>query len=219
MLPELSGGEGACGQDILIHHLLNNIKGGVFVDIGAHDGVSRSNSLYFEKMADWTGLAIEPIPSKYKELKENRGCQTINGCITAKPGKAKFLEVVGDANMLSTLAVNNIGLTERRLKKRTQRNGCTIKEIEVECFNPNELFEDKGITHIDFLSVDTEGGELDIIKSIDFSKTPVKVISVENNYFKKNIRKYLESKGFIHIGTFNVDEIYLFGGKSLRDAV
>ncbi|MFT7389529.1 MAG: FkbM family methyltransferase [Candidatus Endobugula sp.] len=219
MLPELNGGEGACGQDMLIHSLVGNKVGGVFVDIGAHDGVSRSNSYYFEKNMGWSGLAIEPIPGKFEELKKNRRCEVINGCITGVSGKAKFLEVVGSANMLSTLAINNIGLTERRLRKSAKRNNCSIREIEVECYNPNDLFKEKGVTSIDFLSVDTEGGELDIIKSIDFSKTPVKVISVENNYFKSGMQNYLISIGFLYLGTFNVDEIYIFGGEKLREAI
>ncbi len=219
MLPDIKGGQGACGQDILVHQLLNQKPHGVFVDIGANDGVTISNTLYFERELGWEGIAIEPIPSIFEKLSENRVCHKVNGCITPEPGKAKFLELVGGPNMLSTLAIHNSGLTARRLRTNARRHNATIEEIEVECFRLEDLTERFGIKGIDFLSVDTEGGELDILKSIDFEKTPVGVISVENNYFSSSIRRYLEGCGFLYVGTFKIDEIYVFGGNELLEAM
>lgn len=212
MLPDLHGGVAACGQDILVHELVGQKQGGVFLDIGANDGVTISNTYYLESKFGWTGLAIEPIPSVFEKLKMNRACRAIHGCVTAVPGNAKFIEVVGGPHMLSTLATHNTGLTARRLAKKAKKKGATLNEIEVKCYNLNELTRLHGITKVDFLSVDTEGGELDILKSINFDELPVKVISVENNYYVNSIRSYLESKGFLYIGTFKVDEIYLFCG-------
>ena len=219
MLPELDGGFGACGQDILVYNLLGKKADGVFVDIGANDGITISNTLFFEKLPGWNGIAIEPIPKIYKELEKNRNCHTVNGCITQSAGKAKFLEMVGGPNMLSTLAVNNVGLTARRLRKNAKRHNATIVEIEVACFTLHSLLDKFGYKEIDFLSVDTEGGELDILKSIDFVQTRVNVISVENNYYTDAVRKHLESRGFLYIGTFKVDEIYVFGGTELQKAM
>jgi len=215
-IPEIHGGCGAFGQDILVAELLGNKRGGVFVDIGANDGVKVSNTYYFEKELGWTGVAIEPIPAIYEKLAESRKCVTVNGCMTTRPGKAKFLELVGGPNMLSTLAINNEGLTARRLRQNAKRHKTEIREIEVKCLTFPMMAEKFSITNIDFLSLDIEGGELEILKSINFDETPVRVISVENNYFTRDIRNYLESQGFIYLGTFRVDEIYLYGGNSLR---
>ena len=219
MLPELQKGSAACGQDIFVADLLGNMRKGVFVDIGANDGVTISNSLYFEKQLDWSGIAIEPIPSVFEKLRKNRTCDVVNGCVTPSPGKATFLEVAGGTNMLSTLAIHNVGLTARRLRNNAKRSNASIVEIEVDCFTLNSLTEKFGISEIDFLSIDTEGGELEILKSIDFDRTPVKVLSVENNFFKNSIREYMEQNGFFYIGTFKIDEIYMFGGKELRTAM
>jgi hypothetical protein len=68
LLPSLPGGYAACGQDVLVAALLGNQRNGVFVDIGANDGVSISNSLYFEERLGWTGLAVEPLPGAYARL-------------------------------------------------------------------------------------------------------------------------------------------------------
>ncbi len=114
--------------------------------------------------------------------------------------------------MLSTLAVHNTGLTARRLRNSAKRHNAVLNEIEVDCFNLHDLAARHGISEIDFLSVDTEGGELDILKSIDFRALPVRAVSVENNYYSPAIRQYMEGQGFTYIGTFKVDEIYLFDG-------
>ena len=210
------GGGGQFGQDILVHQLIGRKLNGIFVDIGANDGVTISNTVLLERNFGWTGIAVEPIPSVFEKLKSNRKCHMVHGCVTPNAGKAKFLEMVGGTHMLSTLAMHNVGLTARRLRKSAKRNNATINEIDVECFTFHSLVEKYGIKEVDFLSVDTEGGELEILKSIDFDKVPVRVISVENNYFVSSIRRFLESEGFIYIGTFKIDEIYIFGGKELR---
>lgn len=119
--------------------------------------------------------------------------------------------------MLSTLAIHNTGLTARRLRNNAKRHGTDIREIDVECYTLTSLAKKFGIKEIDFLSVDTEGGELEILKSIDFDETPVKVVSVENNHYDREFRRFMESSGFIYVGTFRVDEIYVFGGRELRE--
>ena len=63
MLPPLPNGIGACGQDTLIAELLGSKRDGVFIDIGANDGVTISNTYFLEKELGWSGVAIEPIPS------------------------------------------------------------------------------------------------------------------------------------------------------------
>ncbi len=219
MLSEISGGVAAGGQDKFIAGLLGQKKKGFFVDIGANDGVTISNSYYFEKELGWSGVAIEPMPAIFQKLEANRSCHLVQGCITLKPGKAKFVELVGAPNMLSTLVEHDQGLTARRLSKNSKRHNIEKREIEVDCFTFASIAQKYNIKEIDFLSVDTEGGELDILKSIDFDKTPVRVISVENNYYDDAIKDYLEGEGFLAIGTFKVDEIYLFGGQDYRASV
>ena len=95
----------------------------------------------------------------------------------------------------------------------------TIREIDVSCHTFAELAESHEVREIDFLSVDTEGGELEILASIDFNRYPTKIISVENNYYSRDIRALLESRGFLYLGTFGVDEIYLHGGEKLAAAM
>jgi len=219
MLPSLPHGTGACGQDVLIAELLNNKKEGTFLDIGANDGITISNTYYLEKELNWNGVAVEPIPSIFAKLQSTRKCGLVNGCIAPSAGVARFIELSGQTNMLSTLANNNSGLTARRIRNNLSRHGSNLKEIEVKCYTFAGIVQEHKLRNIDFLSIDTEGGELEIIKEIDFDRVNVKIISVENNYFDREIRAYLENNGFIYIGNFKVDEIYMYGGDSLRNAL
>lgn len=163
----------------------------------------------------WRGIAIEPIPAIFRQLQQNRRCHCVNACVTATEGEAEFIELEG-VHMLSTLATHNVGLTARRLRKNAKRHGGALKQITVQCRRLDSLLTEHGYTHIDFLSLDTEGGELDILKSIDFTKTPVRAISVENNYYTSAIKNHLTRQGFIYLGTFKIDELYLYGGDSMR---
>jgi len=219
LLPDIKHGNGACGQDILIAGLFNHKKNGIFFDIGANDGITINNSYYFEKNLNWTGVAVEPVTYVFENLKTNRECHVVHGCVAPQSGKAKFLELVGNANMYSTLKTHNTGLTARRIRKRIKRQNSELRETEVDCYTFSDLTNKFGFEKVDFLSLDTEGGELEILKSIDFNSTPVSVISVENNWHTFDIRNYLERCGFLYLGTFDVDEIYLFGGNELRKAM
>lgn len=219
IFPDIFNSRGACGQDIFIARLLNFKKNGVFFDIGANDGVTLNNTIYFEKELGWTGVAVEPVSYIFEKLQSNRSCHLINGCLSAKSGKAAFLELVGDANMYSTLKIHNTGLSARRIRKRIKRQKSQLNEVMVNCYTFSELVAKYNFKEVDFLSLDIEGGELEILKSIDFNITPISVISVENNWRTPHIKNYLEFCGYIHLGTFEIDEIYLFGGEELKKAM
>lgn len=79
------------GQDrYLNEHIFNNKVGGVFVDIGAHDGITLSNTYFFEKNINRTGVAFEPLSGPYEKLKASRKCVCINAAVAAERGSAAF---------------------------------------------------------------------------------------------------------------------------------
>jgi len=87
---QTEGYYGQCGQDkLIIETLFPGKTNGVFVDIGANDGVTFSNTYLLEKLG-WSGLVIEPIPSIYEQLSTIRECITVSGCVSAVSGKETF---------------------------------------------------------------------------------------------------------------------------------
>jgi FkbM family methyltransferase len=193
----LNGYFSQCGQDKWIAEtLLPGKRNGIFVDIGAHDGVTFSNTLFLEKNLGWTGLAVEPIPEVFDKLKLNRQCTVINGCVGSPPGKRKFRRVSGYAEMLSGLVDEYDPRHEERIQQETAAKGGSIHEIEVDCFDLNSLLMDHQITSVDYLNIDVEGSEFSIIKSIDFGRIRIKIIGVENNYKDKKAEIFLRKKGY-----------------------
>src|ERR1700737_1153698 len=85
-----------CGQDKYLYtNFFKDKPNGVFVDVGAHDGVSLSNTFFFEKGMTWTGICVEPIPDVFALLKANRNCTCIQACICDKYESVPFLRIKG----------------------------------------------------------------------------------------------------------------------------
>ncbi|MCH9621669.1 MAG: hypothetical protein S4CHLAM20_10940 [Chlamydiia bacterium] len=205
-----SGYYSQTGQDEYLHkNVFKDKKNGVFVEFGAHNGISYSNTKIFEELG-WTGICIEPIPSVFNELKKNRSCICLQGCISDHTGKDVFLKLEGEPEMCSGLVRNfdpqhMVGV-KNVLKVRTY--GDEPKEIEVDCFLLNDILEEYDIYHIDLLSMDTEGGELEILRSIDYNKFDIDVILVENNFMEGSFRHFMRSKGYDLIHRCGQDDVY-----------
>lgn len=197
------------GQDKwVVETLFPGKTDGVFVDIGAHDGVSFSNTYALERLG-WTGLAVEPIPEVFERLAANRSCATLRGCIGAPPGKRRFRRVRGYAEMLSGLIDDYDPRHEARIARETAAQGGEIEEIEVDCFDFHAALATHAITRVDYLSVDVEGAELAILTSIDFGCVDVRVIGVENNYNDPGVWRLLRRKGFALHARVGADEFYV----------
>ncbi|HZW61607.1 MAG TPA: FkbM family methyltransferase [Candidatus Babeliales bacterium] len=198
-----------CGQDkYLNEQLFHDKKNGIFIEIGAHDGISYSNAYYFEKYLGWTGLCIEPHPEKFAQLIKNRKALCIQACIASHNGTAQFLKISGEPNMLSGLYDSYDPRHLARVEKELARDGGTKEIITVQTINLTDLLAQHSINYVDFISIDTEGNELDILQSIDFMAIDIEVIIVENNFNSQDIRDFLASKRYQLLAKFQGDEIY-----------
>lgn len=198
---------GQHGQDKFVAECLGFPKDGFFVDIGANDGITFSNTYYFEKELGWRGVAIEPLPKTFEKLKAVRSCQLINACVSDQKGDKQFLAVDGP-EMLSGLVEKYDKAHLERIEEEIKTMGGGQETINVACFTLDEILNEQNISRVDYLSVDTEGGELDILKSVDLDSIFVDLISIENNYKTQMIRKYLEKYGYKLIAIADCDEIY-----------
>lgn len=199
------------GQDkFLNEHFFHNKKDGVFIDIGAYDGVTHSNTYFFEKELGWKGICFEPIPSVFKKLTQTRQCTCINACVGDKEESLDFIEVSGAPEMLSGIVKSYDPRHLDRLKLEITRDGGSYEIKKVPSVTLNKIAKYYNLSYVDFLSLDTEGSELDILRSIDFEKVYIHIISVENNYHEPYIREFLESKGFQYVTMLGYqDEVYI----------
>jgi FkbM family methyltransferase len=192
-----------CQQDIYLEqNIFRGYKNGFFMDIGAHDGVSLNNTLYFEKHNNWTGVNVEPIKNVYDKLVENRPSSiNLNCAVSDIDGTAQFYCNTGYTEMLSGLKSNYDERHLGRLTRENRENNSITQIIDVETKRVETICDIHNIKHIHYLSIDVEGAEFNVIKSINFDKVFIDVIEFENNYddISLPIIHYLESKNFVII--------------------
>jgi FkbM family methyltransferase len=147
-------------QDRIAHELCGTWAG-TFIDIGATDGITRNNTYALERDYEWNGICIEPVLHSYVELRKNRKCLTLHAAVTGnnRVGVARFFEDPGnhEVSKLQESAKNLITCV-------------SLNHVAAILNRP-----------IDYLSIDTEGAELEILASFDFYRYPVHVINFEHN--------------------------------------
>jgi FkbM family methyltransferase len=196
------------GQDQFVFERLNRKRGGVFFEVGAFDGVTFSNTCALERRFGWTGIAVEPSPTACALLRINRSCIVVNACVAASPGCVRYLHIEGAAAMLSGIVSHYDARHLERIEREMQAGGGERREIDIPCHTIDDLAHDNDASRIDYLSVDTEGGELEILESVDFTRLDVNLITVENNYGDPRLRKVLGRSGFRLIAKIARDEVY-----------
>jgi FkbM family methyltransferase len=195
------------GQDQIVYDLLGKPQSGTFVDIGANDGVSFSNSLFFEKK-NWTGLCIEPHPIAYETLKSSRSCECLNACVIDSDTTVDFLVIEGSAHMLSGIASFMDQKHLERIEREIKNSGGQQRTIKIDALCPDTFLSKYSIKRIDYLSIDTEGCELAILKHFDLKEIEVKVIGVENGSRSPELFNYLNRAGYKLHSCVGCDEIY-----------
>jgi len=157
---------------------LGQKRNGFFVECGAADGTTYSNSIFFERVRGWTGLLIEANPDMFKRLLiKRRKAHSINVCLGMN-------NVTEQVRFISNQFIGGIetGLDERM--KLIPNNPHTHM---VQCFPFTAIIQALGVTRIDYFSLDVEGPELEILKTIPFNAIYVDLFTVEYRVtFQKN---------------------------------
>jgi FkbM family methyltransferase len=191
------------GQDKwMAENIFKRRRGGFFVDIGAYNGIDISNTYYFEKQLGWSGICVEPMPRPFAELSKNRNCICAQGCVADRDGEAEFLEVEGDemlSGLASTLNQSHAGRIEGR----------RINRIKVPRFSLNTLLNRYKVNSVDFVSIDTEGSEMEILRHFDWDGPKIGVLCIENTYHGDLLAEFLYGKGYRLNCILHGDEIYV----------
>jgi len=162
-------------QDLFALSELGFKRGGFFVEFGATDGIEASNSHLLERRFGWRGLLAEPGRVWHRKLEANRRVPIDKRCVWSASGeRMPFHEA--DAAELSSIA----GRAGHDMHSTRRRAGRTY---EVETVSLNDLLEQHGTPRrIDYLSIDTEGTEFDILEAFEFGRHDIGVITCEHNY-------------------------------------
>lgn len=188
--------------------LFSKNVGGVFIDIGAHDGVTGSNSYFLEKTRGWTGVCFEPNPKLFEVCAGNRVCRCENFCITKESGTYNFAILPGSCDVLGGIYEFFDSRHLKRVSECLQGEAEQMKLIPIRGVNLTDYLKQSKISKIDLLCVDVEGAELLVLDSVDFSQIVIEVICVENNYHGDRLCGFLHEKGFDIVARLECDEVY-----------
>jgi FkbM family methyltransferase len=209
------------GQDkILDQQIFNGKKNGIFVEVGALDGIGASNTYFFEKERNWSGLLIEPNPVEFIKMEKiDRELSIKENCaISDEEGDINFLSIEGPCNVLSGILEfyneNHLNRINKELDSyKFYEEGHELysksKTIKMKALRLETLFDKYNLVDIDLVSIDVEGAELNVLKSIDFDKTNITCFLIENNYGLDKETDFLIEKGYKFIGNIEWDSVFI----------
>jgi FkbM family methyltransferase len=177
------------------------------IDVGASDGVAISNTLLFEQLG-WYCLCIEPNPFYFKQLKQNR-LNTVNYAISNVNDDLPF-NIVDFGNHHED-AISGLKTDERLIVQHKNMGfNIDIRKIIVEVITLDKCIEDfYKYDKIDFISIDTEGTELDVLKGFSIEKWNPKLLIIENNFEDPEIEEYLKQYDYKKDKRIGVNDFYI----------
>ncbi len=177
-------------QDLFVLNQLNFKKRGFFVEIGALDGEIGSNTYLLEKKFAWNGILCEPNKNYVKKIKKKRKAHLVTKAVWRNSFSKVLFEVSNQKGLSTISSFRSNDLHYRKI----------IDKYSVETISLNDLLlEYNAPKIIDYLSIDTEGSEYEILKNLNFKKFKFKVITCEHNQVKnkrKLINKLLTLNGY-----------------------
>ena len=184
------------GQDVLVLLLTNFKRKGYFVEIGAANGIDLSNTYLLEKAFCWSGICAEPAKIWHDSLKRARSAVIEHECVWARSGEKLEFNMT-DLPELSTL--DSYTASDHHAENRISNEKYLVNSVSLD-----DLLARHGApSDIDYISIDTEGSEYDILRTFDFSKWNVKVITCEHNYTgnREKIYNLLTDNNFSRVYT------------------
>ena len=179
------------GQDIVALVLNKFKKKGFFIEFGASNGYDLSNTYLLEKKYNWIGILVEPLPAWHSDLRKNRNCTIDTRCLWSSSNQnLEFIDV--KEKELSTIKIFANSDSHSELRKKSS----TIKVKTVSLIDLLKFYNAPKI--INYMSVDTEGSELDILKDFPFDNYKFNFISIEHNYGRnrEKLKELLNKNGY-----------------------
>lgn len=193
------------GQELRVLQFYNYKENGFFIEIGASDGIEPSNTYLLETKYKWKGICCEPIPRRFEKLVKNRpNSICYQEAVYNQSGLSLTFDIANNFDLLS-------GISEHidAHKSNVDRNKTSIQVQTITLLDV--LDKANAPSFIEYMSLDTEGTELEILKNFDFGKYTFGLIDVEHNFIeprRTEIKNLLLSKGYVYKGANQWDDMY-----------
>ena len=192
--------ESQIGQQKHVIQFFEGKRNGYFVDVGAHNGFCLSNTVGLEHVFGWKGVCAEPLKREFEMLIQNRKCYCTNKAVFHTSGQVVSFSCDG---LMS-------GITDSIDCHMSSKVAPTVS---VETITLNDLLVESGAPRfIEYISIDTEGSEYDILKAFDFSRHVFGFMTVEHNFVEPRrtlMRELLTANGYLYLCENQFDDYYI----------
>ena len=176
----------------LIREFFKDMEGGLFVEVGANEpDMILSQTFHLEENLNWNGILVEPIDYLCEKLREKRlGSKTFQVACTSpiKVGKAILRIPIDEEIEITGHACLEVNVDHSLLHE--------TRDVEVATTTLNVILDEEGIKKVNFLSIDVEGTELDVLKGFDIQKFAPELIIVEDRLVFLSKHNYLKRFGY-----------------------
>lgn len=173
---------------LFTRHFKYLTRPGIYVDVATNHPISISNTYFFDRCLRWHGICVEANDEYYEPIFLERSCRLVPTCVGSKEGEVVQFGMYGGLGGI-------LGGTYKSMKRFHMQNNTYAKQLR--CATMRSVTSMFSIREIDYLSLDVEGHELEVLKGFDFEKVKINVMTVESAQKKLvRIEKFLSSVGY-----------------------
>lgn len=191
-----------------------NFKHGTFIECGANDGISQSNTYLYEKNFEWSGLLVEPNKTKFEQCVENRKKSKVeNYALVGKNFDKKYIRgnfsETDPSESLMSMVVDEGDWQNENISQNRKLKETNHQIIEVPTTTISNLLHKHNIKKIDFFSLDVEGYEISVLNGLDFSIHRPKYFLIETSNdikIQNEIRSYMNLKNYKFIKPLSLND-------------
>lgn len=203
------------GEDAGLAEIFKGRRDGLCIEVGANDGINDSNTLHFEQLG-WQCILVEPNPVLCEQIRRTRSAALYQVAASDQAGETSLFIAEGAERAHGVSTVNS---TEEALDK-IKSYGFSVREIKVETRRLDQILDESKVSRpIDFLSIDVEGHELEVLKGFSIDRWQPTIILAEDNsnFSDPRVADYLRSFGYVAFRRTGVNDWY--ASKSNRELV
>lgn len=205
-LPErhraVEGPHAQFGEDRILARIFTGRTEGWCAEVGAYDGRTGSATLLFERMG-WHCLLVEPHPSSVEQIRRNRACAVTHCAASSVEGETRFFVAEG-VEQMSTMQA------DRDHHRWIAEVGGTVCEITVRTARLDDLLVEAGFTELQFLTIDVEGHELEVLRGLSLERFTPRIVIVEENLRRResDVARHMAAHGYVNFKRTGVNDWY-----------
>lgn len=205
-LPErhraVEGPHAQFGEDRILAAIFAGRAGGWCAEVGAHDGRTGSATLLFEGMG-WQCLLVEPNPASVEQIRRHRTGVVRHCAASSAEGEATFYVAEGVEQMSTVEA-------DRDHLRWIAEVGGSVRETRVRTARLDDLLDEAGFPELQFLTIDVEGHELEVLRGLTLERFRPRIVIVEENLGRREsaVARHMAAHGYVSFKRTGVNDWY-----------